>query len=147
MIIYRYAKDYFATEAQVICNTVNCRGAYGKGLNLEFAKRFPRDIAQHKQYWKEGVVEPGGVIATNETGRATIFHCATKDDWRDPSRYAYVEQCLEETNQRMLDEGYSSIAIPALGCANGQLKWAVVMPMIESMISHDRFETFVYMPM
>ena len=34
--------DLFASEAKVLVNTVNCVGVMGKGVALEFKKRFPR---------------------------------------------------------------------------------------------------------
>ena len=33
--------DIFDSDAQTIVNTVNCAGVMGKGLALEFKKRFP----------------------------------------------------------------------------------------------------------
>ena len=33
--------DLFATQAQTRVNTVNCIGVMGKGVALEFRKRFP----------------------------------------------------------------------------------------------------------
>lgn len=34
--------DLFASQAQTLVNTVNCVGVMGKGVALEFKKRFPR---------------------------------------------------------------------------------------------------------
>ena len=33
--------DLFASQAQTLVNTVNCVGVMGKGVALEFKKRFP----------------------------------------------------------------------------------------------------------
>ena len=43
--------DLFASEAQTLVNTVNCVGVMGKGVALEFKKRFPRMVREALDRW------------------------------------------------------------------------------------------------
>jgi O-acetyl-ADP-ribose deacetylase (regulator of RNase III) len=150
MIIYRYANKYFDTEAEVICNAVNCVGVYGAGLAKEFAKRYPKDVARHREVAKDGHIYAGSVLITDhshrENGQKIILHCATKHHWRDRSKYGYVEECLHGINSAFHRLGFGSVAVPALGCGLGDLSWDVVKPMMEDILEHDRYQVFAYMP-
>jgi len=46
--------DIFDSEAQVIVNTVNCKGVMGKGLALAFKQRYPAMFAVYQQECKTG---------------------------------------------------------------------------------------------
>jgi O-acetyl-ADP-ribose deacetylase (regulator of RNase III) len=41
--------DIFTSDAEAIVNTVNCLGAMGKGIALEFKKRYPDLYAAYRQ--------------------------------------------------------------------------------------------------
>lgn len=51
--------DLFKTEAQTLVNTVNCVGIMGKGVALEFKKRFPEMFKDYEQRCKSGEVKLG----------------------------------------------------------------------------------------
>ena len=46
--------DLFASGAQTLVNTVNCVGVMGKGVALEFKKRFPDMYEDYERRCKEG---------------------------------------------------------------------------------------------
>lgn len=48
---------------------------------------------------------------------------ATKADWRDPSRLPYVVQGLASLGEAIQREGWTSVAVPALGAGLGRLPW------------------------
>jgi O-acetyl-ADP-ribose deacetylase (regulator of RNase III) len=41
--------DLFSSKAQTLVNTVNCVGIMGKGVALEFKKRFPEMFKDYEQ--------------------------------------------------------------------------------------------------
>src|SRR5690606_10760337 len=51
--------DLFASEAQTLTNTVNCVGVMGKGVALEFKKRFPRMARDYEARCARGEVRLG----------------------------------------------------------------------------------------
>jgi hypothetical protein len=49
----------FDSKAQVIVNTVNCKGVMGKGLALAFKQRYPAMFAVYQQECKTGKLRIG----------------------------------------------------------------------------------------
>lgn len=130
MITFKRA-DLFAQYATVRVNTVNCVGVMGAGVARAFKRRYPEMFRAYQIACQLGEVRPGKlhVFATDD---CMVVNFPTKDDWRQPSRYEYVADGLTALVD-LLDHfpGQSSVVMPALGCGNGGLDWAVVRPMIE----------------
>ena len=51
--------DLFSSNCEALVNTVNCVGTWGKGVALEFKKRFPECFKAHKIACDAGQVQPG----------------------------------------------------------------------------------------
>ena len=51
--------NIFESKAQTIVNTVNCVGVMGKGIALEFKKRFPDMFDEYVAMCGSGIVRPG----------------------------------------------------------------------------------------
>ena len=126
----------FDSEAQTLVNPVNTVGVSGAGLAKEFKKRWPK---MHEAYALRcerghfGALSPEGPLwlwHSNATGWTTILCFATKEHWRDPSELEFIEAGLAEFVRTYQALGITSIAFPALGCGNGGLDWADVMPLM-----------------
>lgn len=117
----------FNSRAQVLVCPVNCVGVMGKGLALEFKRRWP------EMYKRYGMVarslRPGCVWWWQDVADVIIATAATKEHWRNPSRIEWVECCL--INIADVFTEFTSIAIPQLGCGCGGLDWADVWPLYE----------------
>lgn len=48
--------DLFDSSAQTLVNTVNCVGAMGKGIALEFKKRYPAMYKRYKELCEQGYI-------------------------------------------------------------------------------------------
>ena len=48
---------------------------------------------------------------------------------------------------RYKEWGISSLAVPALGCGNGQLEWQVVKPLIQKYVKEMDIPVEVYAPL
>ena len=57
--------DLFKSNAQTIANTVNTVGVMGKGVALEFKKRFPEMYADYLRRCEKGEVRLGEHICTH----------------------------------------------------------------------------------
>ena len=117
----------FDSRAQVLVCPVNCVGVMGKGLALEFKRRFPIASKWHIKECKGGRILPGSVTAN----RRGLLFAATKDDWRNPSKIEWVNACLVRLVIRANYKDFQSIALPQLGCGCGGLDWADVEPLVE----------------
>lgn len=114
----------FDSQAKVLVCPVNCVGVMGKGLALEFKRRWPKECRWYVTACGAGCMDPGTVLA-----ESSIRFAATKNHWRDPSKIEWVEECLIALTDDT-DAG-RSVAIPQLGCGCGGLDWADVWPLYE----------------
>lgn len=118
-VIYREG-SIFETEADSIVCPVNCVGVMGKGLALEFKKRWYGSYCEYANMCSRNAVFPGSVFLTSDW-----IGAATKDHWRSPSRIEWVDECLKRLSYYSRDV----IAIPQLGCGCGELEWRDVEPL------------------
>lgn len=114
-------------------------------MALETKKRFPEIIPSYLKACKDGM--SGGDIHVFHTGNQYIVNFATKEDWKNPSKYEYIEKGLFKLKE-WLDNFQSAekIAIPPLGCGNGKLAFNKVKKMIEKTFKNSKHEIFIYEP-
>lgn len=128
--------DLFAAPEQTIVNTVNCYGVMGKGLALEFKRRYPamfRDYVARCALPTDDArkVAIGRPYIYEEAGKL-IINFPTKNHWRFPSKVDYIERGLSYFVESYAHWGVTSVAFPRLGCENGGLSWeAQVRPLME----------------
>jgi O-acetyl-ADP-ribose deacetylase (regulator of RNase III) len=105
-----------------LVNPDNTAGISGKGLALEFKKRCPNNYRAYRQECKAKKILPGDVLVVN-TGRTYTFNVATKKHWRYPSKMKALH--------------LGSIAIPALGCGLGGLRWVDVKTLMLEILTEE----------
>jgi len=110
--------DIFTSNAEAIVNTVNCVGAMGKGIALEFKKRYPDLYATYREACARKEIQPGHVWIYQAKVQI-IFNAAVKNDWRDASRIEWVESCLHELIEHCRTMKVKSLALPWMGAMNG----------------------------
>jgi O-acetyl-ADP-ribose deacetylase (regulator of RNase III) len=132
--------DLFESDCSTLVNAVNCRGAMGAGIALEFKRRFPAMFADYRCRCRRGEVRLGQpYIWRSEDGRGiSVLNFPTKDHWRDFSRLEPLLAGLGWLRSHYRQWGVSSLAVPALGCGYGGLRWEEVRPvLIESCAELD----------
>lgn len=122
--------DLFASQAQTLVNTVNCVGVMGKGVALEFKKRFPSLFDDYAARCARKEVRLGEPYLFAGTDDRHVLNFPTKGHWRSPSRLADIESGLDHFVKHYAEWGIESIAFPPLGCGNGGLDWSEVGPLI-----------------
>jgi len=121
-------------DVDAIVNTVNCVGIMGKGIALQFKKKWPANFKAYADACKAGLVKPGFMYMFDAGALATpqyIINFPTKDHWRGKSRIEFIQDGLVDLIAKIKAKGIRSIAIPPLGCGNGGLDWQQVKPLIE----------------
>ena len=138
--------NIFESKCMAIVNTVNCVGVMGKGIALEFKKRYPKMYTDYVERCKVGKVQTGlPYIFNNEDGRM-IINFPTKDHWRSPSRLSFVAEGLDWFAANYEKYRISSVAFPPLGCGNGGLAWEVVGPVMYQKLRDLPIEVEIYAP-
>ena len=138
--------DLFASEAQTLVNTVNCVGVMGKGVALEFKKRFPRMVRDYEYRCAQNLVRLGEPYLYEDESGARIINFPTKGHWRSSSRLADVERGLDYLAAHAAEWHITSLALPPLGCGNGGLAWSEVGPLIHAKLHALPFDIEVYAP-
>lgn len=139
--------NIFESKAQALVNAVNTVGVMGGGIALEFKNRFPKNYQQYKKQCEERTFRTGNLICVNENDKV-IINFPTKEHWKNPSEYTYIETGLSVLKKYISENKIASIAIPALGCGLGGLQWKKVKPMIEESLKEiTSTEIYVFEPM
>ena len=133
MITYKH-DDIFNANAEALVNTVNCVGVMGRGIALQFKKRFPENFAEYEKACKQNEVVPGKMFV-HSTGSMInprfVINFPTKRHWRGSSRLEDIEAGLIALKNVIIQNNIKSIAIPPLGCGLGGLDWSIVKNKIE----------------
>ncbi|OGA04216.1 MAG: Appr-1-p processing protein [Betaproteobacteria bacterium RIFCSPLOWO2_02_64_14] len=122
--------DILQSTARTLINTVNCVGVMGKGIALEFKNRFPDMYEDYLVRCKRGEVKPGLPFIYRSLLPPQIINFPTKDHWKSVSKVSDIDRGLKYLLAHYQEWGVQSLAIPPLGCGNGQLEWRVVGPLI-----------------
>lgn len=126
--------DLFDSAAEAWINTVNCVGVMGRGIALQFKKRFPMMFKSYHTLCTKSGLKPGTLhVWSHEADMCPriIINFPTKTDWRLPSEYVYITSGLTTLLEVIKHDKIKSLAMPALGCSNGQLSWPCVKAIIE----------------
>lgn len=124
--------DMFEYDVEAMVNTVNCVGTWGKGVALEFKKRFPQCFETHKIACAAGLVNVGKMhICEHLFPPRYVINFPTKIHWKDPSKIEWIDSGLADLTNIVWSAGIESITIPALGCGNGGLRFeGEVLPLM-----------------
>lgn len=141
--------DIFNSEAQAICNAVNCVGVMGGGLAAAFARRWPWMNEDYNKYCEEKKLTPGGIHVYVIDKDCYVFNVATKDHWLQDSKYEWIVTGLKNIAIEANRYGITSVAVPALGCGLGGLQWDRVKKIIEEIAPEywSSLEVEVYEPL
>lgn len=138
--------DLFTSKAQTLVNTVNCVGVMGKGIALQFKKRFPDMYRDYEERCKRKEVKLGRPYLYKTMLPPYILNFPTKDHWRSVTNLADIERGLQYLHNYYKEWGITSMAVPPLGCGEGQLEWRIVGPTLYRFLSRMDIPVELYAP-
>lgn len=138
--------DLFESEAQTLTNTVNTVGVMGKGIALEFKKRFPRMYDDYVARCEAGEVRLGRPYVFMPLVPPWILNFPTKEHWRSLSRIDAIRDGLAFLQSHYLEWGIESLAVPPLGCGEGGLEWRIVGPTLYRRLTRLAIPVELYAP-
>lgn len=128
--------DLLQDDAEILVNPVNCCGVMGAGVAKVFKERYPKMFSVYRNECKRGWLKPGFVYKYKVGKNKWVCNATTKDGWKNPSNYQWVENCLIHICTMLLIRievdgiNVPTIAMPALGCGNGGLNFGSVKKLI-----------------
>jgi len=138
--------DIFESKAEVLVNTVNTVGVMGKGIALGFRKRFPEMYDDYVRRCEQKSVSLGQPYLYRRLVAPHIVNFPTKDHWRSVSKLSDIIKGLAYLKDHIGEWGVRSLAVPPLGCGEGQLDWRVVGPTLFRALSHLNRPVELYAP-
>lgn len=120
--------DILKSKKHALVNTVNCVGIMGKGVALGFKRRYPEMFREYAELCMNKQVKLGEPYPYYADDGHVIVNFPTKNHWRAVSRLSDIVAGLRFLQDHYREWGLKSIAVPPLGCGNGQLEWRVVGP-------------------
>jgi len=138
--------DIFNSNTQTLVNTVNCVGIMGKGLALEFKKRFPEMYEDYVERCKSGEAKLGKPYLFKRLIEPWILLFPTKDHWRSVSKLSDIEEGLKHLDKHYKEWRITSLAVPPLGCGLGELNWDIVGPTLYRYLSKMDMKIELYAP-
>jgi O-acetyl-ADP-ribose deacetylase (regulator of RNase III) len=133
MAISYSSGDLLEQKVDAIVNTVNTVGVMGKGVALQFKRRWPDNFKAYERACKADEVNIGRMFVYDTGGLVFpkyIINFPTKKHWRSPSKIEYIKEGLVDLIEQIRRLEIHSIALPPLGCGNGGLDWADVKPLV-----------------
>ena len=155
--------DMFLSRQQTLTISVNTVGIMGKGQAARAKEQFPtaykvyrracdaKKIALGKPfiYSRSSTDYEWGVLTDEmkDTGAGSkLLFFPTKGHWREDSKIESISQGLQWLVDNWAQAGITSIALPALGCGLGKLRWAQVGPLMCRALSRIPIQSEIYLP-
>jgi O-acetyl-ADP-ribose deacetylase (regulator of RNase III)/uncharacterized protein YwgA len=138
--------DLFESDAQTLVNTVNTEGVMGKGIALEFRKRFPDMFDDYLLRCQRGVVRLGEPYLYRGLHDQWVLNFPTKLHWRSHSRLSDIEAGLRFLRDHYREWGIESLAVPPLGAGLGGLEWRVVGRVLYRALEELEIPVYLYAP-
>lgn len=132
MIIYVNEGDIFNIEGvSNFAHGCNCAGAMGKGIALQFRKKYPKMYDEYKKLCKEKLFSLGDVFIYKHNNE-TIFNLGTQATWRTQADINALETALEKLLSYSSSNNINKISLPKIGAGLGGLDWNDVKNTIEN---------------
>ncbi len=134
------------SSAHTLINTVNCVGIMGKGIALEFKKKFPDMYKDYLSRCEKGEVKLGKPYLYKRAVPPWILNFPTKDHWRSISHFEDIIEGLKYLAENYRKWGITSLAVPPLGMGSGKLKWEHTAPIIYEFLNKLDISIEFYAP-
>jgi O-acetyl-ADP-ribose deacetylase (regulator of RNase III) len=136
--------DLFQSNAKVLVNPVNIMGVMGKGVALEFKKRYPAMFEEYHTLCEKGQFKIGDLWLYKASDK-WVLNFPTKQHWREKSTVEIIQAGLHKFVEFYETDTITSIAFPKLGSGLGGLDWEKqVRPIMEQYLQALPIEISIY---
>ena len=147
--------NIFFSNLQTITVTVNCVGVMGKGIALQAKHLVPDAFLYYKDLCDKDKMHMGVPVLYNKRSNSLqttdkeykkLLLFPTKQHWKMPGDIVSIEKGLQWLVDNYKKCGIKSLAIPALGCGNGGLKWRDVGPLLYKYLGKMNIPVQIFLP-
>lgn len=122
--------DLFAAkDLPALGHGCNCAGAMGKGIALEFKKRYPDMYKAYRELCLAGEFNLGDVFVWQ--AEQIIFNLATQKRPGSKADIQAIETALRKIVEICDEKGIDKVGLPKIGSGLGQLEWETVENVIK----------------
>jgi len=135
MVFYIQEGDIFnIPQIRNYAHGCNCAGAMGKGIALQFRKKYPQMYKQYKTLCREGRFGIGEIFIY-QYDDGVIFNLGTQRTWKEKVQLKHIEQSLYKMLAYAQDRSIREIAMPAIGAGLGGGSWVDIKRAINTISS------------
>src|SRR5687768_5990734 len=122
--------DVFAHDGlTAYAHGCNCAGAMGRGIAVEFRRRYPTMYKEYKARCQRGEFVLGDVFVWTEGG-TTVYNLGTQRTWRVKAELGAIEKAVREMVRLAETTGVARIGLPRIGAGHGALAWPDVQSLL-----------------
>lgn len=139
--------NLFDSPCQTLVIPTNCVGVMGAGLAKQAAQRYPTVLTRYQRYHREVGLTLDTLLCYPVEDNRFILLLPTKNHWRDPSRFEWVEANIQRLARGMArpDNRIHSLALPLLGCGLGGLPVEQVVACIQHYLADSEVPIELYL--
>lgn len=115
----------------------------GKGIALEYKKRYPDMYFKYKELCNKNLIEIGK-LWLYKTEKKWILNFPTKKHWKDLSKIEYLEVGLQKFLEEYKNKGITSISFPLLGANNGGLDPEVSLAIMCKYLNQCEIDVYIF---
>jgi O-acetyl-ADP-ribose deacetylase (regulator of RNase III) len=143
MTISFYNGDLFAfPNCKAFMHGCNTQGVMGKGIALEFKKRWPVMYKNYRKQCLANTFQGGDVYEWVENG-VYVFNAMTQLRTGAAAQYSFIESSMEKVALRCLELSIPQIATPRIGAGIGGLDWDKVKPILKRIFTKKNVDLLV----
>ena len=135
--------NIFKSNCQTIVNTVNCVGAMGAGIALEYRLRYPEMYAKYMKLCEENRIDIGMLWIYKSPDR-WVLNFPTKKHWKYPSKHTYLHAGLKKFVGTYKEKSIKSIAFPLLGADKGGIPQEDSLNIMDSYLNGLDIDVEIY---
>jgi O-acetyl-ADP-ribose deacetylase (regulator of RNase III) len=142
-------QNLLSADVEALVNTVNCVGAAGKGIAVQFREKFPDNYLFYRDACRKKQVKLGKMLVfQTQTGTNPkfIINFPTKWHFQEKSSISSIIAGLEDMVAQVEIYNIRSLALPALGCGYGGLDWRDVYPLVSKALSMLPATFYIFEP-
>ncbi|QLE72257.1 macro domain-containing protein [Streptomyces rectiverticillatus] len=143
-IEYRIGDLFSASDVDALAHGCNCAGAMGRGIAVEFKRRWPMMYREYRVRCQSGEFGIGDVFPWRASEGVVIYNLGTQAHWRVGATLPGVVTAVKAMLDHAAEHGVRRIAMPRIAAGLGGLDWRAVEAAITPVIESAQSDVIVY---